>query len=180
MEAERPCYTVGVLAELCGLSRSALLYYDAEGLLSPSARSAAGYRLYSEADRRRLERIVAYRSLGISLERIKRYLDAPTDGPVGMLLRRVFEINAQIEELRRQQRVLLDLVEEDGSLAGAKDRLHALEGLGREAGLDQTTYAAIHGSFERSAPESHRRLLRLLGFSKADIREFLASLEKHA
>ena len=52
-------YTVGQLAKLFGLSRSTLLYYDEIGLLSPSARSASNYRLYSEADIRRV-RIIRF------------------------------------------------------------------------------------------------------------------------
>jgi len=128
----------------------------------------------------RLERIMAYRSLGIALDRIRRYLDAPERGPVALLLRRVFEINTQIEDLRGQQRLLLDLVEDEGSLEGARGRLHELGDLGRESGLDPARYAELHASFERNSPDSHRRLLALLGFNEADIRELLESLEKNA
>jgi len=46
-------YRIRELAGLFGLSRSTLLYYDRIGLLSPSARSESGYRLYSAADRER-------------------------------------------------------------------------------------------------------------------------------
>lgn len=46
-------YRIGELAALGGLSRSTLLYYDRIGLLSPSGRSEANYRLYSAEDRER-------------------------------------------------------------------------------------------------------------------------------
>ena len=110
-EAEPRSYTVGRLGQLCGLSRTALLYYDSIGLLVPSGRSSSGYRLYSEADRSRLERILAFRALGLELEKIGELLDLPEAGPAGALLRRVLDINDRITELRTQQRGILDFLE---------------------------------------------------------------------
>ena len=54
-----------------------LHHYDEIGLLTPSARSPAGYRLYTEADLTRLQHIVVYRRLGFALEEIALLLDAP-------------------------------------------------------------------------------------------------------
>lgn len=68
-------YTIGQLSKAFGLSRSTLLYYDKIGLLMPSARTSAGYRSYSEEDRKRLEQICLYRETGISLEDMKIILD---------------------------------------------------------------------------------------------------------
>jgi DNA-binding transcriptional MerR regulator len=56
-------YTVGVVAELAGVSVRTLHHYDEIGLLEPNERSAAGYRLYSTDDLRRLQRILFYREL---------------------------------------------------------------------------------------------------------------------
>ena len=50
--------TISQLARRFGLSRSTLLYYDSIGLLSPSARSDANYRLYSRNDIERMERVI--------------------------------------------------------------------------------------------------------------------------
>lgn len=55
---------IGELAKRTGLTVRALHHYDAIGLLSPSARSEAGYRLYNEADIARLHRILALRRFG--------------------------------------------------------------------------------------------------------------------
>jgi len=139
-------YTVGRLGELCGISRSTLLYYDSLGLLSPSGRSPSGYRLYSEADRARLERILAFR------------------------------INEEIAGLRGQQRGILDLLEADGSLKVGRAALLALSDLGKAAGISETNYEALHAAFEANAPAEHRRLLGLLGFTEAETEDFLASL----
>jgi DNA-binding transcriptional MerR regulator len=70
-------YQVKEVAELSGLSIRALHHYDAIGLLVPSLRTAAGYRLYTEDDLLRLQQILIGRELGLSLEDIRRSLDDP-------------------------------------------------------------------------------------------------------
>jgi DNA-binding transcriptional MerR regulator len=45
-----------------------LHHYDEIGLLAPSARSDAGYRLYSHADLLRLQEILVWRQLGFALD----------------------------------------------------------------------------------------------------------------
>ncbi|HJW09434.1 MAG TPA: MerR family transcriptional regulator, partial [Holophagaceae bacterium] len=57
--------SISALARAFGLSRSALLHYDRVGLLRPARRSAKGYRVYSEADARRLEDICTLRRAGL-------------------------------------------------------------------------------------------------------------------
>lgn len=63
-------YTVGAVAKLAGVSVRTLRHYDEVGLLQPSERSDAGYRHYSDADLRKLQQILFYRSLDFSLEQI--------------------------------------------------------------------------------------------------------------
>jgi MerR family transcriptional regulator, thiopeptide resistance regulator len=60
---------------LAGVSVRTLHHYDSIGLLVPQARTAAGYRLYSDADLLRLQQILIGRELGLSLEEIRRSLD---------------------------------------------------------------------------------------------------------
>jgi DNA-binding transcriptional MerR regulator len=74
-EAEE--YTVGTVAELTGVSARSLRHYDEIGLLRPSQRSAAGYRLYSPDDLRRLQRIAFYRDLGLGLDAIAGIMTDP-------------------------------------------------------------------------------------------------------
>jgi len=71
-------YQVKEVAEQSGVSIRALHHYDAIGLLVPSLRTAAGYRLYSEDDLLRLQQILIGRELGLSLEEIRRSLDDPS------------------------------------------------------------------------------------------------------
>lgn len=69
--------TVGELARRCGLTVRTLHHCDAIGLLKPSVRSAAGYRLYDRANIERLHRIQALRQLGLSLTDIGDALSGP-------------------------------------------------------------------------------------------------------
>ena len=71
--------TVGEVASLAGVSVRTLHHYDAIGLLSPAARSDAGYRLYGEDDLARLHQILAYRELGFELDAIAQLLTEPAD-----------------------------------------------------------------------------------------------------
>ncbi len=70
-------YKVKEVARLSGVSVRALHHYDELGLLVPSGRTEAGYRLYSDNDLLRLQQILIGRELGLSLEQIKRSLDDP-------------------------------------------------------------------------------------------------------
>lgn len=78
-------YKVSEVARLANVTVRTLHHYDDLGLLRPSGRSRAGYRLYSDADLLRLHRIVVGRSLGLALEEIRRTLDDPTVDPAAVL-----------------------------------------------------------------------------------------------
>ena len=69
--------TVGEVAGLAGVTVRALHHYDELGLLSPSGRSEAGYRLYSYEDLARLREILIWRALGFSLSEVGALLDDP-------------------------------------------------------------------------------------------------------
>ena len=68
-------YQVSEVADISGVSIRTLHYYDSIGLLVPGQRSAAGYRLYSDADLMRLQQILLNRELGLSLDAIRGLLD---------------------------------------------------------------------------------------------------------
>lgn len=70
-------WKVGELAKQTGLTVRALHHYDEIGLLSPSRRSASGYRLYDGDDVARLLQILALRQLGFSLDEIRDCLAKP-------------------------------------------------------------------------------------------------------
>lgn len=74
-------FTVGELARLTGVTVRALHHYDEIGLVRPSQRTAAGYRLYGDADVLRLHQVLLLREVGLPLEEIAAAIDeAAGDG----------------------------------------------------------------------------------------------------
>lgn len=74
--------TVGTLAKKMGITVRTLQFYHKEGVLSPSAESIGGRRLYTNKDMIKLHQILSLKSLGFSLDDIKsrlNSLDTPTD-----------------------------------------------------------------------------------------------------
>ena len=70
-------YQIGAVAELSRVSIRTLRHYDAIGLLCPTLRSDAGYRLYTDADLERLRQILFFKTLGFSLKAIAEALSDP-------------------------------------------------------------------------------------------------------
>jgi len=102
-------FTVSELAKSFGLSRSALLYYDRLGLLTPCRKNGSNYRLYSEGDAERLERICLHRRLGIPLEEIKQLVSGAAETEAAEILqRRLNVLSREIADLQRQQPDLAD------------------------------------------------------------------------
>jgi MerR family transcriptional regulator, thiopeptide resistance regulator len=77
VDVDDDAYTVGAVAKLVGVSVRLLHHYDQIGLLTPGGRNAAGYRVYSLPDLKRLQQILYYRALGFALEDIARILADP-------------------------------------------------------------------------------------------------------
>jgi DNA-binding transcriptional MerR regulator len=72
-------FTVGELSRLAGITVRALRHYDEIGLVRPSQRSAAGYRIYDARDVLRLQQVLVFRELGVPLDEIAATLDQPHD-----------------------------------------------------------------------------------------------------
>ena len=98
-------YTVGDVARYAGVSVRTLHHYDEVGLLAPRGRTAAGYRLYEQADLERLQQILCYRELGLGLDEIAEILDDPRADPV--------------DHLRRQHELLTDRLQQLAAMAAA-------------------------------------------------------------
>lgn len=100
--------TVGQLADLVGTTVRTLHHYDEIGLVRPSERTLAGYRLYTDEDVARLQHVVVYRRLGFSLEEVRVLLDDP-DADVA-------------DHLRRQRAAVVSRLDEMRDLVAAIDR----------------------------------------------------------
>jgi DNA-binding transcriptional MerR regulator len=93
-------YSVGQVSDLAGVTIRTLHHYDEIGLLSPSGRSAAGYRIYEEVDLERLRQILFYRELGFTLEEIATIVDDPRTDAIGHLRHQRGLLAQRIERLR--------------------------------------------------------------------------------
>ncbi len=177
-----PTYTISQLAKAFGLSRSTLLYYDRIGLLKASSRSAAGYRIYTQSDRKRLEQICMFRNAGLCLADVKRLL-ATDDAPGAVILeRRLREIGDQISSLRNQQRVITAMLKTmtTGHFDPIPDKDMWVSMLAA-AGMDEAAMARWHAKFEELAPAAHHDLLRQLGIPEHEARQIQAwSREKES
>jgi DNA-binding transcriptional MerR regulator len=91
-------FTVGQLAKLTGLTVRALHHYDAIGLLVPSQRSDAGYRLYAQGDIVKLFRIQALQDLGLSLTEIEGVLERASVALPELVTRQISVLDSQIEQ----------------------------------------------------------------------------------
>lgn len=78
-------YTVHQLAELSGVSGRTLRYYDQIGLLTPARINSSGYRIYGEKEVDRLQQILFYRELEVSLDEIHNILEHPDFDPITAL-----------------------------------------------------------------------------------------------
>lgn len=71
-----PTWSIGELAAAAGVSVRTIRHYEAEGLLAPTARTAAGYRRFDADAAGRLYRVVALRSLGLGVAEVRDLLAA--------------------------------------------------------------------------------------------------------
>lgn len=161
--------TVGQAAARFGLSRTALLYYDRLGLLTPT-RSSSGYRRYGPADVARLDAICQLRRAGLSLEQIGRLLDSPAPELVEALALRLSALDEEIAALRQEQRIVLDALTR-GRTAGrawTPDR-DALVGVLDRAGLSGEQRLAWHAAAERADSRLHGLLLEALQLTDEEL-----------
>jgi MerR family transcriptional regulator, thiopeptide resistance regulator len=105
---------IGEVAKATRLTVRTLHHYDEIGLLVPSDRSAAGYRLYTGDDIRRLYRILALRSMGFSLDEIAATLLHEGEDPRPAVRRHLERIDEQLRlgrRLRTRLARILDMLD---------------------------------------------------------------------
>jgi DNA-binding transcriptional MerR regulator len=88
------------VARLAGVTVRTLHHYDRIGLLSPSDRTPAGYRVYTAADLDRLHRVLVYRELGFPLEEVAALLDDADADPEAHLRRQHGLLRDRLERTR--------------------------------------------------------------------------------
>ncbi|UYG04109.1 MerR family transcriptional regulator [Halomonas sp. LR3S48] len=120
---------VGELAKRTGLTVRTLHHYDEIGLLKPSMRSDAGYRLYRRQDVARLHHIQALRTLGMPLADIGTLLDRPSPSLTAVIERQIQELERKIADQTqlRDRLVALHRQFENGDEPEMDDWLKTLE-----------------------------------------------------
>lgn len=113
-------YTVSKLAKMAGVSVRTLHHYDQIGLLSPSTRTEAAYRLYGEPELLRLQQILFFKELDIPLDEVRQILDDPEFDQIAALEQHRQLLHRRMERLTRLlktiDRTIERLAEEDMTL----------------------------------------------------------------
>ena len=134
--------TVGQVAEELGVTVRTLHHYDEIGLVEPSERSRAGYRLYTADDLTRLQHVVVYRRLGFGLEEVRLLLDHP---------------EGVEEHLRRQRAAVAERLEEMRELVAAIDKALEREGSGMRLTKEEQRELFGEGYSDEYAAEAEER-----------------------
>ncbi len=110
-------FKVSEFAEKAGITVRTLHHYDRLGLLKPSGRTEAGYRLYGDRDFARLQQIVTLKFIGLPLKEIKALLD---DDDSDLDMTATLRLQKQLlQEKRRQLGMAIQAIEEaERSMAG--------------------------------------------------------------
>ncbi len=106
--------TIGGVAETLGIATSTLRYYERVGLLVPTSRSRAGYRMYSAEDVDRGRFIRSAQAAGFALEDIRVLLSLRLDDPAackgtvqGLIDQRLEDVDKKLANLERVREALL-------------------------------------------------------------------------
>jgi len=92
-------YTVKKLGALAGVSTRTLRYYDEIGILKPARINSSGYRIYGEKEVDRLQQILFYREMDMSLDDIKEILISPNFNETNALKQHYKELLARKQQL---------------------------------------------------------------------------------
>ncbi|HMM21997.1 MAG TPA: MerR family transcriptional regulator [Selenomonadales bacterium] len=165
-------FKISELCKMFNLSRSTLLYYDSIGLLTPSARTEANYRLYSNEDLLRLEKICTFRKAGLPLDEIKQILEYEDIEYSNILMDRFNQINTEIQDLKKQQACIASMLKNNDFLkTSALITKQTWNKLMNSAGFDENAAKKWHTLFEQISPSEHTIFLESLGLSRAEIEE---------
>jgi len=124
VSAVRSALRIGQLAAATGLKPRTLRFYETIGLLTPAARTASGYRLYTPAAVQRLQLVRRARDLGLPLSDVRDILRASDAGlmpcehvlaavdrqlaATGLQLRRLRQMRSELSALKARVSGVLD------------------------------------------------------------------------
>jgi len=125
---DKPFMQIGEIAERTGLTQRTLRFYEERGLLQPATRLDGGFRLYTQDDLRRIERIATFRNvLKLSIPETKRMIEAEEAiSEIGQQARQESDVEAKRQQLLQA----VELLEREEHLLNEK--IEQLQALGAE------------------------------------------------
>ena len=158
----RRAYQVKDVSRIARVSVRTLHYYEEIGLLTPTGRTDAGYRLYTDDDLLRLQQILIGRELGLPLEEIRRSLDDPS-----------FD---RRQALRAQKQKLHERAAQTAAMIAAVDAaLSLIESQAAGGTMEKIFEGFDHSKYEAEARENwgtteayKEAARRTKGYTKAD------------
>jgi MerR family transcriptional regulator, thiopeptide resistance regulator len=133
--------TVSQVAGVAKVSVRTLHHYDRIGLLSPSERTSAGYRLYTPQDLERLQQVLLFKELGFGLDEIRRIVNDPG-----------FD---RVEALAAQRKLLQMKSQRIGEMLGAVEK--ALDAAEKGIAMDEEDMFEVFGDFDPKQHEDEAR-----------------------
>lgn len=147
---------IGELAKLSNISQETLRYYEKKGLLTPSTRSEAGYRLYSQQSVHSIRFILSAKEVGFTLGEIRELLtleirkDEASCQEVKLFVEdKIKIINQRIRELQTIKKSLLQM--NDSCSGSNKSATHCsiLETLSKHDNCEKHPFNDNHTSMEK-------------------------------
>ncbi|MGI2260447.1 MerR family transcriptional regulator [Shewanella sp. GXUN23E] len=160
--------TITQLARQCGLSRTTVMYYEQQGLLTPACRSDNGYRWYGQKELERLRAIAAYRAYGLSLANIATLLSQQGESQIQILKAHFNQLEQEIRHLRSQQQAIMAVLQESISEDNMVTKARWVE-IMQAAGFTEADMLQWHRKFEEMEPDEHQKFLESLGIDAAEI-----------
>ena len=121
-----PGLRIGEVSKRTGLPVKTIRFYCDQGLLQPSGRSDAGYRLFDQDNLAELTIIRALRSMDVSIPELSKILEMRRSGVCncsvlkGSIADKMASIDEQISELRTMQEELARLLDGWKDCGGSK------------------------------------------------------------
>jgi MerR family mercuric resistance operon transcriptional regulator len=128
--------TIGQVAKRASINLQTVRYYEGQGLLAPTSRTEAGYRIFSPESVRRIRFIKRAQELGFSLHEIKELLSLRIDAHTTQAdirkrtQAKIVDVEQKIRHLKAIHKTLLRMTEDCSGCGSLKDCpiLGALDG----------------------------------------------------